>query len=66
MKGFRVMNPPNFPRGEVLSNRGDDSRTKFEGGEIPSRSQLGSRSCSETLSPNREPSQRGCEGRLQG
>jgi hypothetical protein len=47
MKGFRVMNSPNFSRDEVLSNRGDDSRTKFEGGEIPSRSQVGSRSCSE-------------------
>jgi hypothetical protein len=61
MKGFRVMNQPNFSRGEVLSNRGDDSHTKFAGGVIPSRSQLDSRSCSETQSPNREPSQRGCE-----
>jgi hypothetical protein len=30
MKGFGVMNPPNFSRCEVLSNRGDDSCTKFE------------------------------------
>jgi hypothetical protein len=28
------MNPPNFSRNEVLSNRRDDSHTKFEGGEI--------------------------------
>jgi hypothetical protein len=48
MKGFGVMNQPDFFRDEVLSNRGDDSHTKFKVGEIPSRSQLDSRSCSGT------------------
>jgi hypothetical protein len=38
MKGFGVMNPPDFSRDEVLSNIADDSHTKFEGGEVPSRS----------------------------
>jgi hypothetical protein len=33
MKGFGVMNPPNFSRDEVLSTGGDDSRTRFEGGD---------------------------------
>jgi hypothetical protein len=31
MKGFGVMNPPNFSKDEVLLNRGGDSCTEFEG-----------------------------------
>jgi hypothetical protein len=34
MKGFGVMNPQNSSKDEVLLNRGDDSRTEFEGEEI--------------------------------